>query len=162
MSFKLVAQTPAASRDWKRKHDSRVYKNTISQKQINDTERRCNLHITRYNIAAKALIRLGHTREEEYPVLTVTDMALKSRSLQCQLGDCTITNGVVWGQGAISVGFRLIGVATAPTSKTSGEGSLQPAVSGSQTKKLHHKEGWLWTFKVGKMDQEELRRWMDK
>jgi hypothetical protein len=39
MSVKLVVQTLVALRDRKRKHDSRVYKNTISQKQINDTER---------------------------------------------------------------------------------------------------------------------------
>ncbi|KAJ7838667.1 hypothetical protein B0H14DRAFT_2588497, partial [Mycena olivaceomarginata] len=186
MSVKLVVQTLVALRDRKRKHDSGVYKNTISQKQINDTERRRDLHIARYNVAAKALIRLGRAREEEFPVLTVADTALKSRSLRRQLGDSALTDGAVWGQGAISVGSRSVGVATAPTSKISGEGSLRPAgtvmphrrggqrtavalgsavkprVSGSRTKKPHRKEGWLWTFKVGKMDQEELRRWMDE
>ncbi|KAJ7308616.1 hypothetical protein DFH08DRAFT_1051022 [Mycena albidolilacea] len=169
MSVKLVVQNLVALRDRKRKHDSGVYKNTISQKQINDTERRRDLHIARYNVAAKALIRLGRAREEEFPVLTVADTALKSRSLRRQLGDSALTDGAVWGQGAISVGLRSVGVATAPTSKISGEGSLRPAgsavkprVSGSRTKKPHRKEGWLWTFKVGKMDQEELCRWMDE
>jgi hypothetical protein len=119
MSVKLVVQTLVALRDRKRKHNSGVYKNTISQKQINDTERRCDLHIAGYNVAVKALIRLGCAREEEYPVLTVTDTALKSRLLQRQLGDSSITDGAVRGQGAISVGSHSVGVTTALTSKIS-------------------------------------------
>ncbi|KAJ7695551.1 hypothetical protein B0H14DRAFT_2650538 [Mycena olivaceomarginata] len=179
MSVKLVVQTLVALRDRKRKHDSGVYKNTISQKQINDTERRRDLHIARYNVAAKALIRLGRAREEEFPVLTVADTALKSRSLRRQLGDSALNRRSSLGTGCNlgwfalgrsghstdveDLGRRVVAASRGGQRTAVALGSaVKPRVSGSRTKKPHRKEGWLWTFKVGKMDQEELRRWMDE
>ncbi|KAF7341419.1 CxC2 domain-containing protein [Mycena venus] len=97
MSVKLLVQTWVSLKGRKRKQDRGGYKNTISQKQINDTER--------YNVAAETLKKLGHATEEEYPELVVADTALKSRLIQRQLGDSAITDGEIWGQGAISSGY---------------------------------------------------------
>ncbi|KAJ7194503.1 hypothetical protein B0H12DRAFT_965989, partial [Mycena haematopus] len=73
-SVKMVVQTLVSLRDRKKKNSSGVYKNTISQKQINDTEQRHDLHIAKYMAAREALIRLGWADgEKDYPPLEVKD-----------------------------------------------------------------------------------------
>ncbi|KAJ6540594.1 hypothetical protein B0H19DRAFT_1269160 [Mycena capillaripes] len=177
-SVKLVVQTCVSLKDRKKKNSSGVYKNTISQKQIVDTERRRNLHIAKYMAAREALISLGRADGvEDYPVLEVKDTALKSRSLRRQLGDSQITEGAVWAQGAISVGARAVGVpstsaAPGPMSASQPTETVMvrraraaPSVKATTSKarvsaqKPTRKEGWLWSFKVGKMTDEELREW---
>ncbi|KAJ7156652.1 hypothetical protein C8R46DRAFT_1226130 [Mycena filopes] len=58
-SVQVVVKALLPLRDRKKKNDSGVYKNTISQQQINDTERRRDLHIARYMSSRAALIALG-------------------------------------------------------------------------------------------------------
>ncbi|KAJ7124151.1 hypothetical protein C8R44DRAFT_530114, partial [Mycena epipterygia] len=108
-SVKIVAKALVSLRDRKRKNDSGVYKNTMSQKQINDTERRRDLHIANYMAARKALMALGEADGSvaDFPQLTVEDTIMKSRTLRRQLGDSGRVDGPLWAQGAVSVGDRI-------------------------------------------------------
>lgn len=184
-SVKLVVQSCLSLKDRKKKNSSGVYKNTISQKQIVDAERRRDLHIAKYMAAREALISLGRADGvDDYPPLEVKDTALKSRSLRRQLGDSQITEGAVWAQGGIGVGARVVGVpstSAAPPPLPDSHptetqmvrrarrpgAKLQATRSQATTSKVRvstapkptRKEGWLWSFKVGKMTDEELREW---
>jgi hypothetical protein len=72
-TVKLVAKALVGLKDRKRRNDSGMYKNTISQKQINDTERRRNLHIATYMASRQALINLGLADGvEDFPPLPRT------------------------------------------------------------------------------------------
>ncbi|KAJ7743519.1 hypothetical protein DFH07DRAFT_777435, partial [Mycena maculata] len=177
-SVKVVAKALVTLRDRKRKNDSGVYKNTISQKQINDTERRRDLHIAHYMAARQALMNLDQGNASQFPPLEVKDTFLKSRSLRRQLGDSRITDGTVWAQAGISAG-----PSTASTSgKVSGSGKAsathgtvmprrqaaqarersvnhRPPLVAARQKKKGRKDGWLWSFKPAQMTDEELRAW---
>ncbi|KAJ6545752.1 hypothetical protein B0H19DRAFT_955848 [Mycena capillaripes] len=187
-SVKIVTKALLTLRDRKKKHDSGVYKNTISQKQINDAERRRDLHIAGYMAARDALIRLNED-PENYPPLEAKDTFMKSRSMRRQLGDSRITEGLAWTQAGISSGLRQLMNPSTSTSSASTSGTVSGGSAAStsgtamprrqqrkprggttthtskpiqQPKKATRKEGWLWTFKAGKMNEEELREWNDE
>ncbi|KAJ7027283.1 hypothetical protein C8F04DRAFT_1267195 [Mycena alexandri] len=183
-TVKLVTKSLQSLPDRKKKNDSGVYKNTISQKQINDTERRRDLHIARYMAARKALLKLTHaselsTTEADFPTLEVKDTVMKSRTLKRQLGDSATIEGRIHS-GAVSVGARRV---TAPTTTSSSShastsssstgtvmvrrqhasGGMQrtpPRRAAVLPKKKPREEGWLWTKRVGKMSDDELTTWM--
>ncbi|KAJ7025262.1 hypothetical protein C8F04DRAFT_1269385 [Mycena alexandri] len=183
-AVKLVTKSLQSLRDRKKKNDSGVYNNTISQKQINDTERRRDLHIARYMAARQALLKLTAASElsrteADFPPLEVKDTVMKSRTLRRQLGDSATTEGRIHS-GTVSVGARRVTAPTAaglsaPTSTSSSSAGTvmvrrQHMVWGTQTaptrkaavlpKKKARDEGWLWTKRVGKMDEGELTTWM--
>ncbi|KAJ7195277.1 hypothetical protein B0H12DRAFT_1082238 [Mycena haematopus] len=168
---KLVVKTRRALCDRRKKNSSGVYKNTISQKQIQDTERRRDLYIAKYNLAAKKLNELRGTDSTDYPELTVEDTALKSRSLRRQLGRGIHGFPCSWS-GCFQILGGCAGVrpsntvmvrrpagqrSTAALGSTSQAAAAKPRASGS---KPPRKGGWLWTFQVGKMGTEEFEEWM--
>ncbi|KAF8189420.1 hypothetical protein K438DRAFT_1763643 [Mycena galopus ATCC 62051] len=131
---KVTAKALLNLHDHKKKNDSGVYKNTISQKQINDTERHRNLHIASYMASRDALIKLGWTSgEDDFPVLEAKDTFMKSRTLQRQLGDFRFADGTVWTQVSISAGGRRhIPAASTSAGSVAGPSSAaatQPTVS---------------------------------
>jgi hypothetical protein len=178
-SVKLVVKSLVSMQDRKKKNDRGVYKNTLSQKQINDTEKRRDLHIARCMAARDALVKLGIAKgdDRDFPVLEVKDTSLKSRTLRRQLGDSGVTDGPIWAQGAISVGAAVSTgvIGTTGNAATTSAGMVMlrrarvqpkqrvPATSSApravNSKKTPRKDGWLWGFKAGKMSAEELRKW---
>ncbi|KAJ7889990.1 hypothetical protein B0H13DRAFT_1887753 [Mycena leptocephala] len=167
-SVKLVVKSLVSMRDRKKKNDSGVYKNTLSQKQINDTEKRRDLHIARYMAARDALVKLGIAKgdDRDFPVLEVKDTSLKSRTY-----DDSWRFG---GNGWTYLGPRR-DISTTGNAATTSAGTVMlrrarvqpkqrvPATSSApravNSKKTPRKDGWLWGFKAGKMSAEELRKW---
>ncbi|KAK6974846.1 CxC2 domain-containing protein [Favolaschia claudopus] len=141
---KVVAKALVGLRDRKRKNDSGVYKNTIAQKQINDTQRRRDLHIARYMAAREALMALGMAKGDE------TDFrALKPED--------TSSSGAVAGSstsGAI-VGTNM-GRRKAPAPRETSGRDRSKAIA---PKKPPREERWLWSYKPGKMTNEQLDAW---
>jgi hypothetical protein len=129
---KVCAQAVTTLRDWKRKNISGVAQATTSVKQIQDAERRRDLHIALYMLARKAMMKLGHATGEEgdFPVLTEADTFLKSRATRRQLGDSRRTDGAIWAQGAVSVSSKLPsymapGLSSPSTTLDSSQGRTQ-------------------------------------
>ncbi|KAJ7447699.1 hypothetical protein FB451DRAFT_777855 [Mycena latifolia] len=178
----IVVKAVVSFRDRKKKNDSGVYKNTRAQKQIEDTERRRDLHIANYMAARKALIDMGQAQGDhtDFPPLEVKDTAMKSRTLRRQLGHSGVVDGALWAQGAVSTGARR----TPPVASTSRVGGVLPETvdtgtlmsrrkrplaredtktertrSVAQPKKKLRVDGWLWSFRPGKMNPDELREW---
>ncbi|KAJ7449748.1 hypothetical protein B0H11DRAFT_1743513, partial [Mycena galericulata] len=160
---KLVAKAFRSMRDRKRKNDTGVYKNTMSQKQLNDTERRRDLHIADYMAARTALIKLDERDgavKDQFPPLTVEDTLMKSRTLRRQLGDSGKVDGPIWAQGAISVGARGLLPPATKGAGSSTKGLASSTADGWGVKVTGGTDdGWLWTFKPGKMTEEEVRSW---
>ncbi|KAF8135240.1 hypothetical protein K438DRAFT_1640334, partial [Mycena galopus ATCC 62051] len=157
---KVTAKALLNLRDRKKKNDSGVYKNTISQKQINDTEQRRDLHIASYMASRDTLIKLGRTSgEDDFPALEDKDTFMKSRTLRRQLGDSRFADGTVWTQASISAGGqRHIPAASTSAGSVAGPSSAaatQPTVSTTAPRK----EGWIWTLKPGKMTEAEFDDW---
>jgi hypothetical protein len=131
---KVVTKALRTLRDRKKKNDSGVYKNTISQKQINDAERRRDLHIAGYMAARQALIALEMPNaESDFPVLEAKDTFLKSRSMSRQLGDSRVADGSIWTGAGIGVGGRRPQVAsTSAGVSTAASSAAGPSFAGSQ------------------------------
>ncbi|KAJ7182285.1 hypothetical protein C8R43DRAFT_1115929 [Mycena crocata] len=181
-SIQVVAKALVSMTDRRRKNDSGIYKNTISQKQINDTEERRDGHIKKYMAARAALMDLGATTGEmgDFPVMTVEDTWCKSKALKRGLGDSRKLDGLVWTMGSSQVGARVPRLPQGDVNSTSAvlapvEGGTKmmrrKIASRSQTKakmkprkteesKKRRSDGWIWTFgRMGKMDAAEVDAW---
>ncbi|KAJ7092208.1 hypothetical protein C8R44DRAFT_750322 [Mycena epipterygia] len=182
-SVRIMVKAYRAMRDRKGRDDSGVYKNTLSQKQLNDVEHRRDIHIANYMAGRAALMRLGRAAgdETDFRELQVKDTAMKSRTLRRQLGDSRWIDGPIWAQGAVSVGARQFpgSSSTAAMPNVAEERTVmpgtqmttrkRPAPTGNPTQRKKHSQtipnkkrridGWIWGFQTGKMNSEELRKW---
>ncbi|KAJ6466512.1 hypothetical protein DFH09DRAFT_956689 [Mycena vulgaris] len=161
---KLAAQTLQTLRDRRKKNSSGVAKNTRSQIQLNDTERRRDLHIANYMAARGALMVLGAAVGDttDFPALEAKDTFLKSRTLRRILGDSGIPVTEMAGGGlrtrAMPSGTVMVGRAR-PVARGVGATVPKNRATTGTTKKKGRVDGWIWSGKVGKMDADELREW---
>ncbi|KAJ7658473.1 hypothetical protein B0H17DRAFT_1262267 [Mycena rosella] len=162
--IQLVAKALGSMRDQKRRNDSGVQKYTISQKQINDTQDRRDVHIKRYMVSRHALMVLGLSAgmSDDFPELTESDTFMKPRLRSRGLGDSRKVDGPVWTMAGIGAQAR---IPVAAVASTSGTAVVETRVEATamirrKTVKKRRKDGWIWTFgKMGKMDAKELEEW---
>ncbi|KAJ7457683.1 hypothetical protein FB451DRAFT_1183008, partial [Mycena latifolia] len=105
----IVAKALVGMRDRKKKNDTGVYKNTISQQQINDTKERRKEHIEKYMVSRNALMVLGLAEGTagDFPPLAESDTFMKSRLLKRGLGDSRKVDGRIWTQAGVGAGARI-------------------------------------------------------
>ncbi|KAK7001784.1 peptidase S8/S53 domain-containing protein [Favolaschia claudopus] len=182
-TVKQWVQTAQTLRDRRRKQDGGSYKKTLSAKRVIDCDRRRDLHIAKYNLARETLWALKRDdAENDFKVLDVEQTRLKSRDMKRQLGDSSIVDGTVWGQGAVASGARrLIAGETAATVSQGAAGpsasvppsTAQTVMDRRQTPaarertaniterkpKKAHEEGWIWHAKPAQMTDQQLAEW---
>ncbi|KAJ7705876.1 hypothetical protein B0H16DRAFT_1747026 [Mycena metata] len=151
-AVKLATKLLQSLRNRKKKNDSGVYKKTISRKQINDTERRRDLHITRYMAARKALLKLTpaselSTTEANFPTLEVKDTVMKSRTLKCQLGDSATIEGQIHSGALECLCEHIVFFGGyyngPPAAHGTGMQTTPPRRAAVLPKKKPREEGWL-------------------
>ncbi|KAJ7697398.1 hypothetical protein B0H17DRAFT_1130376 [Mycena rosella] len=156
--IQLVAKALGSMRDQKRRNDSGVQKNTISQKQINDTQDRRDIHIKRIDgerhihEATAALPRIGRLEKGRW---TRLDHGWDRAQARIPVAAVASTSGTAVVETRVE--------ATAMIRRKTGPRSpRKPDATGRKpgVVKKRRKDGWIWTFgKMGKMDAKELEEW---
>ncbi|KAJ6467656.1 hypothetical protein C8R47DRAFT_1056068 [Mycena vitilis] len=163
-SIQVLAKALVAMSDRKRKNDSGVAKNTISQTQINDTIDRRDARIQNYMAARRAMMALGVAdgSAENFPPLRAEDTYMKSRNKRT-LGASRKTD-LVWTQsGARAVPRLPSDSAARPAAAAAAdlEGTTMSRRKTATTKKKRRDDGWIWRIrKMGKMTEQELDKWV--
>ncbi|KAJ7239653.1 hypothetical protein C8J57DRAFT_1564709 [Mycena rebaudengoi] len=178
-----LVKTVTALGDRKRKQERQQKQNTRAGDQISEIVRRRNVRMAGYEAARQAMISLGSldaSPDLRFPLLTETDLFMKSVRQKRHVGDSQRTDGRLFQApvGGLEVPVASTSSPVDISTSTSGAGTqMDKRKSGPRVKKSstpstlppkkddkpERTDGWLWNLgKMAKMTDEEMTEWTEE